>query len=132
MKKTFECLAKAFVGESMARNRYTIYAKAAMKEGFEQIAGIFIETAEQERVHAKKLFEAIQAIKQKDHGTGPQKSGERHAEDIDATQPEKNAQRDTDRRAARDPERVRFDQGIPEHSLQDHAREAQRTANGKA
>ncbi len=68
MKKTLECLAKAFVGESMARNRYTIYAKQAVKEGFEQIAGIFLETAEQERTHAKRLFEAIQAIKQKEGG----------------------------------------------------------------
>jgi len=65
MNKTLECLAKAFVGESMARNRYTIYAKQAVKEGFEQIAGVFLETAEQERVHAKKLFEAIQEIKKK-------------------------------------------------------------------
>ncbi len=65
MNKTLECLAKAFVGESQARNRYTIYAKAAMKEGFEQIAGVFLETAEQERTHAKRLFEAIQAIKAK-------------------------------------------------------------------
>ena len=69
MKKTIECLAKAFVGESMARNRYTIYAKVAVNEGFEQIAGIFLETAEQERVHAKRLFEAIQQLKKKAGGS---------------------------------------------------------------
>jgi len=52
MKKTIENLAKAFVGESQARNRYTWYAKTAKAEGYEQISAIFLETAEQERSHA--------------------------------------------------------------------------------
>jgi rubrerythrin len=56
-------LIKAFLGESQARNRYTFYAKAAKKEGFEQIAGIFLETADQEKEHAKRLFEHIQELK---------------------------------------------------------------------
>jgi len=60
MKKTLENLTKAFIGESQARNRYSFYAKIAKKEGFEQIAGIFLETAEQEKQHAKRLFEHIQ------------------------------------------------------------------------
>lgn len=46
----------AFAGESQARNRYTFFAKKAKEEGYEQIAGIFIETAENEREHAKRLF----------------------------------------------------------------------------
>jgi len=63
MTKTIINLAKAFVGESQARNRYTMYAKAAKLEGFEQIAGIFLETAEHEREHAKQLFKMIQELK---------------------------------------------------------------------
>lgn len=63
MKKTIENLTKAFIGESQARNRYTYYAKIAKKEGYEQIAGVFSETAEQEKVHAKRLFEHIQELK---------------------------------------------------------------------
>ena len=64
MEKTIKNLTKAFIGESQARNRYTFYAKIAKQEGFEQIAGIFMETAEQEKVHAKRLFEHIQELKQ--------------------------------------------------------------------
>ena len=63
MEKTIQNLTKAFVGESQARNRYTYYAKIAKKEGYEQIASIFLETAEQEKVHAKRLFEHIQELK---------------------------------------------------------------------
>ncbi len=65
MKKTIKNLAKAFIGESQARNRYTFYAKIAKKEGFEQIREIFILTAEQEKEHAKRLFEHIQELKEK-------------------------------------------------------------------
>ena len=64
MKKTIENLTKAFIGESQARNRYTFYAKVAKKEGFEQIAEIFLITAENEKEHAKRLFEHIQELKQ--------------------------------------------------------------------
>lgn len=63
MKKTIENLTKAFIGESQARNRYTFYAKIAQKEGFEQIAEIFRLTAENEKEHAKRLFEHIQELK---------------------------------------------------------------------
>ncbi|MCK5459566.1 rubrerythrin family protein [Candidatus Parcubacteria bacterium] len=63
MKKTIQNLTKAFIGESQARNRYSFYAKVAKKEGFEQIAAIFMETAEQEKTHAKRLFEHIQELK---------------------------------------------------------------------
>lgn len=63
MKETLKNLTKAFIGESQARNRYTYYAKVAIKEGFQQIGAIFLETAEQEKIHAKRLFEHIQELK---------------------------------------------------------------------
>ncbi len=63
MKKTIKNLTQAFIGESQARNRYTIYSKIAKKEGYEQIAAIFTETAEQEREHAKWLFRMINDLK---------------------------------------------------------------------
>ncbi len=63
MQKTLENLTKAFIGECQARNRYNYYAKVAKKEGYEQIAGIFSETEEQEKTHAKRLFEHIQELK---------------------------------------------------------------------
>ncbi|MFH1585721.1 MAG: rubrerythrin [archaeon] len=63
MKQTIQNLTKAFIGESQARNRYTYYAKVARKEGFEQIAAIFLDTADQEKEHAKRLFEHIQELK---------------------------------------------------------------------
>jgi len=62
---TIENLAKAFVGESQARNRYTFYAKIAKKEGYEQIAEIFLITAENEREHASTLFKFINELKEK-------------------------------------------------------------------
>ena len=65
MKKTLENLAKAYAGESQARNRYTSYAKIARKEGYEQIGGIFDETANQEKEHASWLLKLIQEIKKK-------------------------------------------------------------------
>lgn len=61
--ETIKNLAKAFIGESQARNRYTFYSKVAKKEGFEQIAEIFLRTAENEKEHAKRLFEHIQELK---------------------------------------------------------------------
>ena len=54
--KTEKNLLKAFAGESQARNRYTYFASAARKEGFQQISGIFLETAENEKEHAKVFF----------------------------------------------------------------------------
>lgn len=66
MGKTLENLTKAFVGESQARNRYTFFASAARKEGFLQIADIFLETAEQEREHASWFFKMIKIVKDKE------------------------------------------------------------------
>jgi rubrerythrin len=57
--KTQENLLKAFAGESQARNKYTVFAKIARKEGLEWIARIFEETADNERAHAEELFEQI-------------------------------------------------------------------------
>ena len=54
--KTAENLLKAFAGESQARNRYTFYASAADKEGYKQIRNIFIETADNEKEHAKRFY----------------------------------------------------------------------------
>ncbi len=58
--ETEKNLLKAFAGESQARNRYTYSASAAEKEGFEQIAEIFRETADQERIHAKNFFKHLE------------------------------------------------------------------------
>jgi len=64
MKKTIENLTKAFIGESQARNRYSFYASIARKEGFQQIAEIFQITADNEKEHAKRIFEHINEIKE--------------------------------------------------------------------
>lgn len=57
--KTEKNLLTAFAGESQARNRYTYFASQAKKEGFEQMAFIFEETANQEKEHAKRLFKLL-------------------------------------------------------------------------
>jgi len=64
MKETLKNLTKAFIGESQARNRYTFYSKIAKKEGYEVISAMFLQTAEQEKTHAKRLFEHIQELKE--------------------------------------------------------------------
>ena len=64
MKKTMENLAKAFIGESQARNRYTLYSKVAKKEGYVQLSDIFLVTAENEREHAKWLMKMINELKE--------------------------------------------------------------------
>lgn len=58
--KTEKNLLKAFAGESQARNRYSYFAKQAKKEGYEQIAAIFEETAENEKEHAKVFFKHLE------------------------------------------------------------------------
>jgi len=57
--QTQKNLMAAFAGESQARNRYTYYAKKARKEGFQQIADVFEETADQEKQHASSLFKKM-------------------------------------------------------------------------
>jgi rubrerythrin len=58
--KTEKNLLASFAGESQARNRYTFFASAAKKEGFEQISRIFLETAENEKEHAKVFFKYLE------------------------------------------------------------------------
>ncbi len=58
--KTEQNLLKAFAGESQARNRYTYFAAKAKEEGLEQMAAIFMETAEQEREHANRFFSFLE------------------------------------------------------------------------
>ncbi len=57
--ETEKNLLKSFAGESQARNRYTYFASIAKKEGFEQISAIFLETAENEKEHAKIFFQHL-------------------------------------------------------------------------
>ena len=57
--KTYENLMTAFAGESQARNKYTYYASKAKKDGYEQIAAIFEETANNEKEHAKMWFKEL-------------------------------------------------------------------------
>jgi rubrerythrin len=59
MSKTINNLITAFLGECQARNRYTFYASAAKKEGYEQIAEIMTTTAEQEKKHGKTFYEFL-------------------------------------------------------------------------
>ena len=60
--KTEKNLQEAFAGESQARNKYTYFASQAKKEGYEQIAAIFLETAENEKEHAKMWFKELKGI----------------------------------------------------------------------
>jgi rubrerythrin len=66
MEKTIANLAAAFAGESQARNRYHFYAKAAKKEGFEQIAALFQLTADNEKEHASMLMKLIAELRGQD------------------------------------------------------------------
>ena len=60
--KTEQNLMAAFAGESQARNKYTFYASAAKKAGYEQLAALYLETAEQEKEHAKMWFKEFHGI----------------------------------------------------------------------
>ena len=61
--QTEKNLLTSFAGESQARMRYTYFASAAKKEGYEQISAIFLETAEQEKEHAKRMFKWLEGGK---------------------------------------------------------------------
>jgi rubrerythrin len=58
--RTEKNLLTSFAGESQARNRYTFFASTARKEGFEQISAIFLETADNEKEHAKRFFKLLE------------------------------------------------------------------------
>ena len=60
--KTEQNLMTAFAGESQARNKYTYFASVAKKEGFEQMAEIFLKTAENEKEHAKMWFKELDEL----------------------------------------------------------------------
>lgn len=60
--KTEKNLQEAFSGESQARNKYTFYASAAKKAGYEQLAALYLETADQEKEHAKMWFKEFHGI----------------------------------------------------------------------
>ena len=60
--KTEKNLEAAFAGESQARNKYTYFASKAKKEGFEQIAALFLKTADNEKEHAKMWFKELEGI----------------------------------------------------------------------
>src|SRR3712207_7939408 len=65
--KTAENLLKSFAGESQARTRYTYYSSIAKKEGYVQIANIFMETAEQEKEHAKRFYKFLKEDRSEEH-----------------------------------------------------------------
>lgn len=60
--QTEKNLEAAFAGESQARNKYTYYSSVAQKEGYEQIAALFLKTAENEKAHAKMWFEELHGL----------------------------------------------------------------------
>ena len=60
--RTLENLKTAFAGESQARNKYTYFASVAKKEGYEQIAALFLKTADNEKEHAKMWFKELEGI----------------------------------------------------------------------
>lgn len=65
MEETLKNLLKAFIGESQARNRYTMFAKQAMKEDYYELEAVFLITADQEREHAKQLSKMINQLQAK-------------------------------------------------------------------
>ncbi|MCD7969742.1 MAG: rubrerythrin family protein [Alistipes sp.] len=69
--ETEKNLLRAFAGESQARTRYTFFASQAKKEGYEQIAAVFLETAEQEKEHAKRFFKFLEGGMLNIDGTFP-------------------------------------------------------------
>ncbi|NLK41717.1 MAG: rubrerythrin family protein [Planctomycetes bacterium] len=69
--QTEKNLLTGFAGESQARNRYTYFASQAKKEGYEQIAAIFLETADQEKEHAKRLYKFLEGGEVEIVGTFP-------------------------------------------------------------
>lgn len=76
--KTEQNLRAAFAGESQARNMYTYFASAAKKEGYEQIAAFFLETAENEKEHAKLWFKHLNGIGDTKQNLKNAAAGEHH------------------------------------------------------
>ena len=76
--QTEKNLEAAFAGESQARNKYTYFASKAKKEGFEQIAAIFLQTAENEKEHAKLWFKELEGIGSTAENLGAAADGENY------------------------------------------------------
>ena len=76
--KTEQNLAAAFAGESQARNKYTYFASVAKKEGYEQIAAIFLKTADNEKEHAKMWFKELSGIGDTKQNLGAAADGENY------------------------------------------------------
>ena len=68
----------AFAGESEARNKYTYFASVAKKEGFEQISGLFLKTADNEKEHAKMWFKELEGIGDTAHNLAEAAQGENY------------------------------------------------------
>ena len=76
--KTEKNLKEAFAGESMARNNYAYFASAAKKEGYEQISAVFLETAENEKEHAKMMVKFLKGIGTTDENLETAADGENY------------------------------------------------------
>ncbi|MCQ2195508.1 MAG: rubrerythrin family protein [Paludibacteraceae bacterium] len=76
--QTEKNLEAAFAGESQARNKYTYFASKAKKDGFEQIAAIFLQTAENEKEHAKLWFKELEGIGDTAQNLAQAAAGENH------------------------------------------------------
>ena len=76
--QTEKNLEAAFAGESQARNKYTYFASAAKKEGFEQIAALFLKTADNEKEHAKMWFKELRGIGDTAQNLGAAADGENY------------------------------------------------------
>ncbi len=76
--QTEKNLEAAFAGESQARNKYTYFASKAKKEGFEQIAALFLKTADNEKEHAKMWFKELEGIGSTAENLGAAADGENH------------------------------------------------------
>ena len=76
--KTEKNLWEAFAGESQARNKYTYFASVAKKQGFEQIAALFLKTADNEKEHAKLWFKALGALGDTAENLGHAADGENY------------------------------------------------------
>ena len=76
--QTEKNLEAAFAGESQARNKYTYFASKAKKEGYEQIAALFLETADNEKEHAKMWFKELEGIGSTAENLGAAAAGENY------------------------------------------------------
>ena len=76
--RTEQNLLAAFAGESQARNKYTYFASKAKKEGFEQIAALFLKTADNEKEHAKLWFKELEGIGSTAENLGAAADGENY------------------------------------------------------